>query len=771
MNRNKPSHALNYVTHAWLAGILMGSGGVAGAQTAAPVAAPAASAAKASAQPDNGASTEQLERVIITAEKRETVLEMTPDAITVLNGNRLKERGQTALADVADAVPNVSFTSNRDAAQIFVRGIGNVFFTAGGDPGVALYTDGAYISDMTSSNASLFDLQRVEVLRGPQGALYGRNATGGAINLISAPPTDSFRGQVGVLFGDYGRKETEGFLSGPLGASGTKARLSYQVKKLDGFTENQLAGQTFGPVLPGGPTTVGPKALDDLDSKALRLQTMTDLGRGASLRLIAGAYRQHDAGAGNQVLPEATPTIPQLLFGASVTGDPRSVKSQGAERRIDVDTFQAIYDRPLGANADKQLTVVASFRKSKADVFDDGDLTEASNATVRFVTSSRDASIDAHLASADSAPLQWLVGATYLKFDQKQDIDVSTLIPLAFLTQNLADLSTPVPLQFLLGGNVHTKSTAAYVDLRYALTKQLTLLGGLRVNHDSKKGDEYLNIATFNINVPSQPTPPNASWSSTPGSIGIEYQVNPDVLTYAKVSHGFKSGAINLGAIQPEAAKPETVTSFEVGTKISFLDKRASLAAALFTSKYKDMQVVQIGQATPILGNAAGARISGLELEALVKPVRALTLGASIGLMDPKYTDFVNFDERHGVLVDTKGNQLANVSKTQASLNAELTQSFGDYRATFRADYVWRSKYFFTEFNTEDAAQGSFGMLNLAASIRPSNGPWKLYGYVRNANNATALTSMTIASPVLGGARTVNYTPPRHFGVGFTYDF
>jgi outer membrane receptor protein involved in Fe transport len=525
-------------------------------------------------------------------------------------------------------------------------------------------------------------------------------------------------------------------------------------------------------VLPGGPNSVGPKALDDLDSKALRLQTMTDLPNSGSLRFIAAVYRQNDAGASNSVLPEPTPTIPQFLFGASVSSDPRSVKSQGATRRIDVDTLQAIYDQPLGANADKQLTVVASYRKSKSDVFSDGDLTEASVATVRFLTSSRDMSIDAHLASTDDkSPLQWLLGATYLKFDQKQDVDVSTVIPLGFLDQDPTHLAIPVPLQFLLGGNVHTKSTAAYVDLRYALTPKLALLGGLRVSHDSKTADEYLNVATVGVNATGAPS---ASWSSVPGSIGIEYQINPDVLTYAKVAHGFKSGAINVGAVQGDAVKPETVTSFEVGTKISFLNKRASLSAALFTSKYKDMQVVQIGQASPILANASGAKISGLEIEALVKPVPSLTLGASIGLMDPKYTEFVNIDQRHapmGPAVDVKGNQLAFVSKAQANLNAEWVQTFGDYRASLRADYVWRDKVYFTEFNTTDAMQEAYGMLNLSASFRPTSGPWKLYGYVRNVNNKTALTSMSIASPILGGARTVNYTPPRHFGVGFSYDF
>jgi outer membrane receptor protein involved in Fe transport len=125
-----------------------------------------------------------LERVEITAEKRLTLLDTTPSAISALNGGRLAESGATGLADLVTLVPNMSFTTGYGASQLFIRGIGNVFFTAGGDPGVALYTDGAYISDQTSSNASLFDVQRVEVLRGPQGALYVRNATGGAMNLF-----------------------------------------------------------------------------------------------------------------------------------------------------------------------------------------------------------------------------------------------------------------------------------------------------------------------------------------------------------------------------------------------------------------------------------------------------------------------------------------------------------------------------------------------------------------------------------------------------------
>src|SRR5687767_4136105 len=147
--------------------------------------------AQAAASP--AADSGKLERITVTAERRLTVLDETPAAVTALNGTKLTEQGVTTLADVVMLAPNTTFTTGQNASQIFIRGIGNVFLLAGGDPGVAMYSDGAYISDMTSINTALFDLQRVEVLRGPQGALYGRNATGGAMNLISARPAAVFQ--------------------------------------------------------------------------------------------------------------------------------------------------------------------------------------------------------------------------------------------------------------------------------------------------------------------------------------------------------------------------------------------------------------------------------------------------------------------------------------------------------------------------------------------------------------------------------------------------
>ena len=719
--------------------------------------------AQAAAAPDTG----QVERITVTAERRQTVLDTTPAAITALDGGKLADQGVTTIADVVMLAPNVSFTTGQNASQIFIRGIGNVFLLAGGDPGVALYADGAYISDQTSSNVALFDLQRIEVLRGPQGALYGRNATGGAMNLISAPPSYDFQARIGALVGNYGRKETEGFISGPLGGGSTRMRLSFQVKDVDGYTKNPLSGVTSVPVVAGLPVFSGPDRLDDLDSRAVRLQSSSDLPGNGNLRLIAGHYRERDAGPSLPVLIDPLMNS-QLLFGALPGADPRVVKSEGSRNRIEVNSLLAAYERPLGSST---FSLTASWRKSGTDHDYDGDATESPTVWTRFLTGSTDRSVDLHLSSEDGARFQWMVGVTALQFDQRQDVRVSAQVPLGFLIPGAPlNIALPGGVDVQLGGNVHTRSTAVYTDVRYALNPSLALLGGLRVNRDTKRADEYLSIAAFGL---AGTGAPRDEWTSVPGSVGVEYKLSPETLTYARVSHGFKSGAVNLGSLQADLVKPETVTAVELGLKTEFMQRRGTFSAAVFNSDYKDMQVSQVGTATVILANASRARIRGAEFEVVLRPVPEVTLNATLGLMDPKYTDFVNTDLRNDPTqaVNVRGNQLAQVSKAQANVGAEYNFALGGFKASLRADYAWRGKYFFTEFNTPDAVQSAHGLVNLAAWVRPVTGPWKLYGYVRNATDKEALTSLIIAAPFLGAGRQVTYTRPREVGLGLTWTF
>jgi iron complex outermembrane receptor protein len=715
------------------------------------------------------AETGQLERIVITSEKRMTVLDDTPASITALPGSKLQESGYTGIADVVNLVPNTSLTGGTHGnTQIFIRGIGDVFLLSGGDPGVALYTDGAYISDQTSSNLSLFDLQRVEVLRGPQGALYGRNATGGAVNLITAPPTDKFKASANLVLGNYGRKDSEGFVSGPVGGSATSVRLSYQLKNLDGWTDNPLAGTVSGPVIPPGPTTVAPDRLDELDSRALRLQTLTDLGGGASLRLIASHARRSDAGSSVPLLVDPV-MIPGLLFGTTPSSDPRVVKSQDSTNRVEVNQLMGKWSMPVGDNT---LNLLASVRKSRAARSFDADGTESLAASNSFDTSSTDRSVDVHLVSPDDARFTWLVGATALRFDQRQDVVVSSQVPIAFLGMGGPfDVPLPGGLGFFLGGQVKTSSVALYADAKYAVTPSFAILGGIRLNRDHKSADEYLELPAFGI--PRTPNHLDTSWTSVPANIGVEYRIDPNSIAYARLSHGFKSGAVNLGALQPSMVKPENVTAAEIGYKLDFMQRRGLFSAALFTSRYTDMQVSQVGPATVILANASKARIDGAEFELSVRPVNPLTLNASLGLMNPRYTDFTNTDLRNAPTtpVNVSGRQLANTSKQQLALGAEYALALDSWKATLRADYVWRSTVYFTEFNTPDARQSSYGQLNLAFTAQPKNSIWKIFGYVKNATNTTAITSMSIASPLLGAARQVTYTPPRLFAIGLQAEF
>lgn len=692
----------------------------------------------------------QIEEIVITAQKRETLLERTPETISAIGGDSLARRGSANIADLTASAPGLSFSSNFGISQIFIRGIGNNFYSPGGDPGVAFYNDGAYVSDQEATNIAFFDVQRIEVLRGPQGALYGRNATGGAINVISNGPTDEAQGRLGVVAGDYGRRESEGFISGPLGTSGTSARLSYQIRRLDGFTRNELSG----------PNT--PSRFDDLDAVALRLQTLSRTPFDGRLRLIASVYRQKDNGPAEKVLPDPFAQPAALLFGASPSPDPRSLRSQYGKNKRDVGAVLAQYDQPIGPN---QFTVITSYRNSRRLIGYDQDGTAANQSTVTLVTRSHDFSVDARLLSPESDRFHWLVGATYLDFTQNRVTYVFDQIPLGFVAPG-APLNIPFPVDFSAGGKVRTESEAVYADLRYAVTDAVRVSGGIRFTSDRKIADEFVVFGA------RQTARPHDRWSNVSGKLGVDYQPDDAVLVYANLARGFKSGAINLGALTAPV-RPETVTNFEAGVKTRLWDGRAQLNAAAFTSRYSDLQVLQIGAISQILSNAAKAKIFGVELEGAVKPAAGLTLHANAAYTDAAYQRFVTPDVRRGLAaVDVAGNQLPLVSKTQWTLGAEYEHDLGrTLRGRVSADYAWRAKSYFTEFNTADAVQKAYGRLDLAASIQPRDNGWRLYAYLRNATDERAIGSMAIVSPLLGSVRIVNLIPPRNFGVGLDVDF
>jgi outer membrane receptor protein involved in Fe transport len=265
---------------------------------------------------------------------------------------------------------------------------------------------------------------------------------------------------------------------------------------------------------------------------------------------------------------------------------------------------------------------------------------------------------------------------------------------------------------------------------------------------------------------------PAADWSNLSGEAGVEVGLGGRAMGYASLARGFKGGAINLSGLSAPV-DPEKVTSLEAGVKSPFWGDRGRLRLAAFATRYEDLQVVQAGTLTSVLANAAEARMLGFEAEGTLAPVKGLSLAASFAFNDAEFADFVTSDLRRGLpLVDLEGAELPQVSRTSFTLSADYERPIeGDYLVRVGAAYAWRDAYYFTVFNTPEARQGAYGLLDLTAGLSAADRRWSLYAYLRNAGDERATASMLTVSPLLGGMRMVNLAPPRRFGLGLDLRF
>jgi outer membrane receptor protein involved in Fe transport len=713
----------------------------------------------------NAATT--IQEVIVTAAKRETTLQRTPQAVSVLSGAVQRDKGETGLTDLATTVPNVNFAYTSNTSQIYIRGIGDTFIAAGGDPGVAFYQDNAYVSDATTNNTALFDVERVEVLSGPQGALYGRNAVGGAINVLSAKPADSFHAAVDVVGGDYGRLNSEGYISGPLGVANTAVRVSYQSQSFDGYTKNLLGGQQFGG---SGPTA--PDRFDDQHTQAFRIQSLTNLPNQGTLRIILSHYHEADNGAGLAITPQPGIVYPaQAIYGDAPSSDPRSVYANVGGYGLDVSTANVSLAQPIGADT---LTVLANYRDGHQTFLNDCDGTPADSCTYYRDTHSQDYFGDIHIASPNADRVRWLVGASVLRFNQQQYTQVVYDSLAAYFVPG-APASEAFPLDSVDGGSLRVTSYAAYADLRLRLTPIWAVAGQVRYSETTKDATQFLILPQFGLNITGYTGPGSAlKNTSLPFKLGVEGQLTSQILVYSSYTTAEKDGAINLGSIQPAPVKPETVRSFEVGEKASFLDRRLQVNSAVFDSDYDDLQISHVFNTSVILANAPRANIKGAEIEIVALPLQGLQLSFNGGYLDAKFKQFSNGrvlpGAATGPLINLAGHDLPYVSPT--TLNFDATYRFpviSSYSAAVDLQYSWHDRVYFNEFNDADNSQKAVGLVNLQASVSPDGGPWKLYAYLHNLTNETVETGSTIYAASLGAEKAISYAPPRVFAVGAAY--
>lgn len=703
-------------------------------------------AAAPSAETAADASTDSvgINDIIVTATRRDTTVQSTPIAITALGGDELTKAGVTDVGALARNVPTVQFIYNSGVPSLYIRGIGLQNTTVNAEAGVALHLNGIYLARPVSVSAAFFDLERVEVLRGPQGTLYGRNATGGAINFLTARPTDETEGAATFEIGNYDRIRGEAMVSGPLGG-GLKARVAGFFERRDGYTVNLANGERLSHPRSGGIRGTLDYSPDDSDfSSTLVVDFLSTTGMPLEQQLkarypeIPGVYVPVPPGRIGpkpfQVYTDMT-DLPgtQRLWGASLTN------------ALELDGVT--------------LKSVTGYRYSLRRQAGDFDGTDAPNINgTLFYQRSRSFSQEFQIASNGGSPFQYLVGAYYFH-------DVSNEINTFDIRINLGTFDAPflLPFQLFVGNDQRTNSYAAFGEASYEITPELKATVGIRYSKDRKTNDGVLASSLAPTDNPFL----KDSWSAVTPKFVLEY--NRDrLLLYASATRGFKAGGFNN--VQRESYDPEYVWTYEVGAKQDWFGDRLRTNLSAFYSDYSNLQVTQYINNTSVLRNAASARIAGMEFETMLRPARGLEFRATATYLDTKYTrsdpPFILRDPVTAENVDMTGKRLPFAPKFAYSISGKYTVPVdalaGDL--SFEASFAHRSKSFLDSSDQETEAQPGYGLLDMRAGWESADGKFDVALFARNITNKVYFVQALRGSTSIGGA--IGYLgDPRTYGV------
>ena len=703
----------------------------------------------------------RLEEIVITAQKRETNLQSTAMAISAISGSQLKEKQVINVEGLAESLPNVNFGQTTGNARIAIRGVGFDNITLGNEGRIAYHVDGIYISRPAAVLATFFDVERVEVLRGPQGTLYGRNATGGAINVITKAPSDDATGYLKLAAGNYNLFSTEGAIGGALSDT-VSARASFQTVERDGYGDNLTTG----------------KDVDDQSTQAARIQLRFEPNEDIDITLAGdyftqddNAYGFHYFGPGSLADPTSTPpltgaTPSGILAGGTVPSDPRDVTGDsGPTNERDSWGVSATINAALG---ELDLTSITSFRHSDFHAVTDLDGTSALLSIYDQEEDADQWSQEIRLSGTfDSG--EWMVGAYYLEEEFSGGTRIALVTPGTF---------GPLRRGYIGVGDLDTEAYAFFASLKYDLTDKLAVRLGARYSEETKEIAEVrrIDFATpypplLTVN-PEDIRKDEKTWTSTTPSISFEYQATDDLFLYATYSEGFKSGGYNLGGIQAPFA-PEEIADFEAGIRADWMDGRLRTNVSAFYYDYTDLQVSKVNGPVITVENAATASIEGIEAEITALPTDNLRIDLNFALLDTEYDDFTSGDPSRAALgeLDLSGNELTQAPEYTANLSVSyiIPSSAGDF--TVRGEGRFVDGVHLTQFNLDHTYQESYELFNAFITWDSPEEDWTATAYVRNLENKTIVNAAFIGTGLVGFPLVGSLLPPRTYGLSVSYNF
>jgi iron complex outermembrane receptor protein len=680
----------------------------------------------------------RVSEIVVTAERRSERLEDVPISVTAIQADTLTAAGITSTRDLALVTPGLRI----DAVGVYVapsiRGISTLLTTPTASANVATYVDGVYQQTMLSAIYSLPDVQQIEVLKGPQGTLFGRNATGGAmlINTVS-PSFSEARGQASLSYGRFNEIIGKGYVTAPINDK-VAVGLAVFGEHYDGYKRDVLKGGARGG-----------RVNDYLVRGKLRFLPW----EGADFTLTALYGRRDDYDSLKYSNYDGN-TIGRRFVPASLIADEPhefSADAYGATK-VRQKSVSLRGDIRLGPGT---LTTTSAYSRSTFDVLLDSDNSPAPLARVAFPANTKSWTQELVYATDKIDRLHFVAGAFYFH-------NIGGFDPL-----NVNNFSSAIYT------SDKSDAYAAFGTVTLDVTDQLSLTGGLRYSHERQIAKAALRVNTS--------APPGAlnplgrkSWSSTTPRASVLYKLNDDANLYFTYSEGFKSGTFNTVSFQAAPIDPEKVTAYEVGIK-GFLGRTFSYNGALFHYSYKDLQVPTIANAggVQLLTNAATAKIKGAELNATWKATDQFSLTAGATYLHARYDKFpdasvivpTGLGSNVTISRDVSGNVMIRSPTFSGNLTASYTvpTSSGDFEAN--GTLYYSSKVYFDV--GDRIVQPAYATLNATLSWRPhdSGATFRLWG--RNLTDHDVIFSTIIS----GTSDAVAYLPPRSFGVEVSYAY
>ncbi len=690
------------------------------------------------------------EVVIVTAEKRSQDIQDVPVAVTALSGEALLNQHVTTVMDLNALAPSLQIKTDDNAAnpKIFIRGIGLNDFNPNTASAVAIYTDGVYIGSPLAQMSQFFDLERVEVLRGPQGTLYGRNTTGGAINLISRRPTDTWTGDASVEVGSYNGVTAEGGVGGPISPGVLSFRAAGTYVRNDGYTLNRLTGNR------GNDTDRGSARLSLLWTPSETFEALFQLRYGRSNGGSIWAYNRSILPATARATGPDGFCAPGFytsgectdLAGYANTSDNLYQGDYHLEGKDKVETYggSATLTWDLGAMS---LVSVTGYDHADRDDVEDTDAGPTDIITARYRAKQWAASEELRLQSNGDNRLNWVAGL-YFARDELESNSYYDVFRVANSGDPTVDLPSGIGV-FSWPFTQDTDSYAAFGQADFKATDKFTITAGLRYSADDKSFhydslySSDVGGATFPI-IPT--TDASKTFSSLSGRLGVKYQVSDDVNVYATYNRGYKSGGFFGGqTTDPSSLKPyddEVVDAYEAGLKSQLFGRLLTANVAAFYYDYQDLQVYTLvvdpntNLTVQNFTNASNAEVKGLEVELASSPIEGLDLSLGASFLDATYQDFISAGD------DYSGNTLPNAPETSVNGSARYEWPMFGGDAEAQVDVAYRSKVYYDTRNVERLSDGDRTFVNLRFGWKPANSGWELGLWGRNVFGETNIADI-----------------------------